>query len=1203
MDNGSQYKIDFSKREHRVVPNFLGIGVAKAGTTSVAKMLSKHPQINFPKDGKKEIHYFDEKYESKSKQWYFNLFRENIASGEWTPSYLYVAECRDRIYETLGRDVKFIVALRNPVDRAFSHFCHAINNWNNEKFSNKGYPKEFLSFEEAIENENCRLASGNWHIRHLSYFSKGLYAKQLKWYFQKFSPKNFFIYLLEEYILNPKKIYTEIFRFLNVDPVLDFYRNDIKLNAQTNKSLSPETKERLYIKYEPSIIELETLLNRDLSVWKIKNESNHAISKIDKNEHKFSKNRPIFIVGSPRSGTTLLQCMLSAGQETYSLPETHFFCTILPSLKIKAFDILDLNLFEQINKMLQHKMMLNWPDYIYDELRKKAENRNLIAIDVFNYILELFRPKNSRKKELRPVEKTPFHVLYLQEILSCFPYAQFINLVRDARDVASSRILMPTALHKTLEPYALDWNHCVRAAEKFASKFPDRITTIRYEDLVAKTNVSLQRICQFLEIKFDQNMISNFGSQYDLCTLSDHEPWKKEVSTGKIVKKIGVWKNRTEKCEARKIEKIAFNSMAAYGYPLEVSPIVLYQMGKVGSSAVYESLKLLNMDSPIYHIHYLTESGIEKIKKNNIKPWPRHLHESVSLRRLINYENENIRWKLISFVRDPIARNIFAFFQNIESWYPEIYSESIPLTSKIDKLINVFLKKYPHDIPIRWFDDELKQVFNIDVYEGEFPKEIGFKKYNSRKAELLLVRLENLDKCAYEAFTTYLDLKDFKLLKHNIDENKQYSIIYKMFNEKIELPKLMLEKMYGSKYARHFYTVDEINGFLSNWKTRIHLKSGQDFCYETKSNRANRGSLNLQSNNLERDNKKLSSYKPDLSKDAIIPANPPNALNISNKLFAKYKNIHQGQRCVIIGNGPSLNKMDLSFLKNEITFGLNRIYLLFEKYNFQPTYYVAVNKLVLEQFAKDIIKIESPKFLNLAGRKYFSGYNDIMYLKNINRPYFSKDPTICIWEGYTVTYVAMQLAYYMGFNEVILIGIDHYFELDGKPNKAVVSNGKDPNHFHPDYFGKGTRWQFPDLKNSEIAYRLAKWSFEQDGRRIIDATLGGKLNIFPKENYQELFKKYREFDNQLGGRNYSEIYYWTCLAQQKMDESNLDGALRNLESAIELAPNNASAHHTLGNLYQKKSIYHYKKAVELNPENIIIQRNLANINSKYPQSS
>ena len=77
--------------------------------------------------------------------------------------------------------------------------------------------------------------------------------------------------------------------------------------------------------------------------------------------------------------------MLSAGQETYSLPETHFFCTILPSLKIKAFDILDLNLFEQINKMLQHKMMLNWPDYIYDELRKKAENRNLIVFIFIGY--------------------------------------------------------------------------------------------------------------------------------------------------------------------------------------------------------------------------------------------------------------------------------------------------------------------------------------------------------------------------------------------------------------------------------------------------------------------------------------------------------------------------------------------------------------------------------------------------------------------------------------------------------------------------------------------------------------------------------------------------------------------------------------------------------------------------------------------------
>src|SRR3989339_1665212 len=99
----------------------------------------------------------------------------------------------------------------------------------------------------------------------------------------------------------------------------------------------------------------------------------------------------------------------------------------------------------------------------------------------------------------------------------------------------------------------------------------------------------------------------------------------------------------------------------------------------------------------------------------------------------------------------------------------------------------------------------------------------------------------------------------------------------------------------------------------------------------------------------------------------------------------------------------------------------------------------------------------------------------------------------------------MQLAYYMGFSEVILIGVDHHFVTQGTPNQEVVSHGADPNHFHPDYFGKGIRWHLPDLERSERSYWMAKHAFEVDGRRIVDATVDGRLNVFPKIDYQRYF--------------------------------------------------------------------------------------------------
>ena len=93
----------------------------------------------------------------------------------------------------------------------------------------------------------------------------------------------------------------------------------------------------------------------------------------------------------------------------------------------------------------------------------------------------------------------------------------------------------------------------------------------------------------------------------------------------------------------------------------------------------------------------------------------------------------------------------------------------------------------------------------------------------------------------------------------------------------------------------------------------------------------------------------------------------------------------------------------------------------------------------------------------------------------------------------------------MGFETVILIGVDHNYTTQGQPNTTITSQGDDPNHFNPNYFGKGFRWQLPDLETSERGYRLAQNTYEAAGRQVIDATVGGKLQIFPKVDYDSLF--------------------------------------------------------------------------------------------------
>jgi len=280
-------------------------------------------------------------------------------------------------------------------------------------------------------------------------------------------------------------------------------------------------------------------------------------------------------------------------------------------------------------------------------------------------------------------------------------------------------------------------------------------------------------------------------------------------------------------------------------------------------------------------------------------------------------------------------------------------------------------------------------------------------------------------------------------------------------------------------------------------------------------------------------------------------------LNAAQEKLPQFRDIHRGQRCVIVGNGPSLNKMDLSWLKREITFGMNRIFLGLDKFGFKPTYYVAVNPLVLEQSVDGIQALKCPKFLSINGLQWVGERDDIHYL--LSRPGFSFSIDVArdwIWEGHTVTYAAMQLAFYMGFEEVILIGVDHNFPTQGAANREVISGGEDPNHFHPDYFGKGMRWNLPDLERSERAYKIAKLIYEGDGRRIVDATAGGHLQVFQKVDWLEVAQQGEHRRNRALAENRA--------GEELYRQGRFQEALVHYGTALRLAPCEAEIWNNVG---------------------------------------
>jgi len=223
---------------------------------------------------------------------------------------------------------------------------------------------------------------------------------------------------------------------------------------------------------------------------------------------------------------------------------------------------------------------------------------------------------------------------------------------------------------------------------------------------------------------------------------------------------------------------------------------------------------------------------------------------------------------------------------------------------------------------------------------------------------------------------------------------------------------------------------------------------------------------------------------------------------------SELRNQYQNKPMLIIGNGPSLNQTPLDDFLEVPSIGMNKIDLLFPRVKWRPNLIICVNGLVVLQHWKNFPISDIPVFLSWECRKIPQrGYREnFKYFLSLATTDFSRD--ICEFTGSagTVTYKALQFAFFMGANPVILFGVDHSFAVQGKPNQYVKHRGADVNHFDSNYFKDGSYWGLPNLELSEFGYHKAKQAFQEDGRNIYDATVNGKLDVFPKISVDEAKK-------------------------------------------------------------------------------------------------
>jgi len=229
----------------------------------------------------------------------------------------------------------------------------------------------------------------------------------------------------------------------------------------------------------------------------------------------------------------------------------------------------------------------------------------------------------------------------------------------------------------------------------------------------------------------------------------------------------------------------------------------------------------------------------------------------------------------------------------------------------------------------------------------------------------------------------------------------------------------------------------------------------------------------------------------------------------------QFRGKHKGERCFIIGNGPSLLASDLDKLKDEITFATNKIYLMFDKTDWRPSYYVCEEKEMFRKIQDEIkINIKCPAFYSLdsilqldefnLANFYFSFLDFRSVWRPDGKPDFSEEILI-IQCGMTVTYNCLQLAAYMGFSEIYLIGVDNTFDRGVKFNGELVYGNSTKTHFTKEY--KATDIFLSKIDVANAAYQTAREYCEQHNIKIRNATRGGELEVFERVDFDSLFQK------------------------------------------------------------------------------------------------
>tara|TARA_A100001388_G_scaffold273917_2_gene256610 strand:+ start:3749 stop:4618 length:870 start_codon:yes stop_codon:yes gene_type:complete len=271
----------------------------------------------------------------------------------------------------------------------------------------------------------------------------------------------------------------------------------------------------------------------------------------------------------------------------------------------------------------------------------------------------------------------------------------------------------------------------------------------------------------------------------------------------------------SSKAEIRSLISKYFNFFISIYYKLFFLKIKFFNkkitlvltMGKVGSSTIYHSLKK-QIKNPIFHIHYFNEDSIKKSISEHLsserKSIPQHLYVSSEVRKLKNKEIS-----IIVLVREPISRKLSSVFQNSIMHKSRFMTDSNNYNlHKIEEFLNdVINSKSFVNHEKNWFDKEIKECFNIDIFKKKYDLNKDYVIFKKTRVSLLLMRTETMNKVFPAAMKQFLirNIK-MKLSNNNIGADKNYANDYNQIKHNFKIQKDRIEEIVNSKFFQHFYS-------------------------------------------------------------------------------------------------------------------------------------------------------------------------------------------------------------------------------------------------------------------------------------------------------------------------------------------------------------------------------------------------------------